>query len=448
MGSSGKGIATMSLTVAASTRRGTKPLAYVGGAKWWFRGSYIFMLTGFLMTFVGVLGLTNVGITLRWVGLLACLTGALFLPGAKIQPGTVSGLVGVYAAVCFLSALTSPFSPLALAKWFALLITVTLAVVLLPRKLTVRDWQWCFDILAWLLLLMVVGCISGIADPSSYMSGRFRGGLDINPNTVGLISLLGFSVWSWRFAVDWLRRRHPVRLMISGVAVILCVPTLVLTGSRSSAAGMAAVFVPGVFALMKYRRSRALVSVSLVALALTAYLSFDLLAPQLKILVRRGTTGGMLGSRLGQWEECRQEFQRSPYLGTGYGVSLQAKGMDVGVSSIGSVVDGGGYFSLLASVGGIGTAAFLLILLYAYRQAFRLCRNPEAHLSRNVHLYQAAAVAIGLSLNLLGEPWAMGPGNPVQLVFWLAVGALSTMPAPRARRPGHATAHGASRNGP
>jgi len=406
--------------------------AQVTGAPWWFRASCLFMLVGFFMTFVGVLGVAHLAATLRWVGLSLCLLGAAVLPERTRRSGSALAFSGLYLLVCFASALISEFSLLAVAKWTALAMEIALGVCLLPGKLRREDWKWCFDAFAWLMALMLIGCMLGLADPTAYQQQRFRGGLDVNPNTVGLISLITFSLWAWRFTADWERHGWPLRTLLSGTVIVLCLFNLVLTGSRGSATALAAVFAFWVASQARHRGSRAVSLLIVFILAGAAYLSFDLLAPHYGSFVRTRTYGGVLSSRMNRWQQCMNDFRESPYLGVGYGVSSRAKGMEVGVSSIGSITDGGGYFGLLASVGSMGAAAFLSVLIYAYWQGLRLLRRPDAYLPDYVHLYQGAAIVIGLSVNLVGEPWLMGPGNPVQLVFWLAIGALSTIGVLRA----------------
>ena len=399
----------------------------------WFRASLVIMLAGFLVTFVGVFGLSRVGAILRWVGLVLCIAGAASLPMRARRSGIGLLACGAYVLVCLVSALVSDCAPLALAKWCALAMEVALCVFLLSGRLTVRDWQWLYDAFAWLMAAMLLGCIVGAVDPSSYMDQRFKGGLDVNPNAVGMICMLAFCLWTWRFTADWEKRRPAARMVLSGGVVLTSLLSLVLTGSRTSAGAVASVFLFWILVQAAHRRTRAAGLVVVLVLAASAYLSVEAMAPQYGRFTRAPARGGILSSRIARWQQCIGDFSQYPYWGVGYGVSSQAKGIDVGVSSVGSVTDGGGYFALLGSVGGIGAGAFLLIVSYAGWQAWRLVRRSRFLLQGAPYLYQAAAVALGLSVALIGEPWLLGPGSPLQIAFWLAVGALVTAPMLAAR---------------
>lgn len=396
-----------------------------------FQLTYVFMLVGFWMTFVNVAGVIRFGVPLRWVGLAACLVAAAQLPRVARGARAFVVFVAIYTLVALASAAASPDTTLSLAKWFPLMLELVLACYFLPTRLSRAEWQWCFDALSWVTLLMVLGTAVGLTGGGASPGQRFRGGLDTNPNTVGTICLASVALWVWRLRDADRNGRRGWRLL-AAPAVALSLLSLALTGSRSSAGGTVAAL--GVWAAASMRRStgRKGLFVALIVAAALVYASSGFLAPALQVFFRTGPSG-VLSTRLGQWEVCLNDLKQNPFLGTGFGVSSQAEGMVVGLSSVGSLVDGGGYFSVLASLGLIGTAAFGAVLLSLYLRAAALVLRPYGH---PAYALQAGAMVVALSVNLIGEPWAVAPGNPVHLIFWLAGGAMSCAHAPNADRRG------------
>src|SRR5690606_36420668 len=91
-----------------------------------------------------------------------------------------------------------------------------------------------------------------------------------------------------------------------------------------------------------------------------------------------------------------------------------------------SVRDGSGYFGMLESLGVVGLALFLLFLAIMAREFFRLRKLPAENLERAAGL-SACVCFWGLAFNHIGEPWLLGPGSPISLVFWLCAAIMLTM---------------------
>lgn len=397
------------------------------------KAAYVFMLVSFWVTFVGVFGrdAAMAGLILRWVGLAAFLAVSLTLLPFRTVGRSISKLVVAYLALSLLSSVLSSSWHLAVAKWMPMAAEVTLGTYILQKRLGDRDWQWLMDVLGIVMAVLVFTSSLGIR-ASSFSGSRLRGGLETNPNSVGIICLVALSIWGWRFVTRLRLRRISFDLIVSGIVAFLSLVNIVLTGSRSSAAGVIAMMGVGAFSQMRKQELRMRVVAVVILLGLIVWGTLGFVLPQYRVFTRGDPLqGGILSSRLSVWEMCLQDWRSSPWLGVGYGVASFAQDIEIGASATGSVVDGGGYAGLLASVGILGILPFAAILIACYYRTFKMAMARKFE-PRHLYAYQACALMIGLSLNLAGEPWILAPGSPVQPVFWLAVGALfSWRPMPR-----------------
>jgi hypothetical protein len=91
---------------------------------------------------------------------------------------------------------------------------------------------------------------------------------------------------------------------------------------------------------------------------------------------------------------------------------------------VGAVFDGGGYFAVAGCVGLIGAIPFGALIVALGVTISRYRGRPGTKENERLYGLQACSIIVGLLVELVGEPWLLGPGSPIHLVFWMCVGAL------------------------
>lgn len=371
----------------------------------------------FVLNVYGIQGVMHQFNTARW----GALAGIFFFFAVTRKR---SGVKFPYAAslflfLCLVSSLGSVAVEYSSAKLLPGALTIILCFYLLPRVMSLQDLKHLFTLLSVSFLFLVfLSFLAGLRS-GTFFSGRY-GSLFSNPNSEGLYA--GFCVTSclwlyheyaysrWRNLLFW-------SFFLNGAI-------LYATGSRSSF--FAAIAASGVWMSVQLARTDSARSQQFIRLGLILALIFMIgrgfSVEKWNSLTRGFSKKSFLSSREKVWRDSYEAFLRKPVFGHGYGISEKVRAdTEVRAKGIGSVRDGAGYFALLESVGIVGSAAFALLIFLVGRSVRQLMRM-RVYSEAAMLAYACATCSTFLVINLVGEPWIVGPGNPTYQIFWLYLG--------------------------
>lgn len=310
-------------------------------------------------------------------------------------------------------------------KWILLSTQTFLFVYAANRLLSLQEWhrllEWTFLLLAGVLAIIFIAGLTGIKLlPTTwpvYLMGRIA--VVGNPNSVGMIAIVGGVMALW--AQRWPLFAHEWKQVIPVITVFIALVVLLWTGSRTSLFALAV--GAGIWAWGTNRLMWGLgIGVFAAALALLGMLdarSLDFAS----IMVDRLQSDGFTDSRDRVWEESLRNWRHYPWFGYGYGVTEAYEGEGF-LQAIGSVRDASGYFGVLESVGMVGLS--MLVALYAVVAAtlwrtLTMLKQPEEQ-PRRMLTIAGASLFFSLVVHAGGEPWLLGPGSFMHLIFWLSLG--------------------------
>lgn len=327
-----------------------------------------------------------------------------------------------FLAVCVVSSMRSEARALSLAKLAPAALCIAMMFGVLPAALRPPTYARALRTLGAILIAMAwTSLAAGVATGRLFGIGRYQG-LFGGPNSEGLY--LGISSVLALFLhslPEWRARRG--FLFFTFLAFL---SATYATGSRSSffAAGAAAGVWFAIQILMtdsrRARRAGALVLAGGCALVLGREFYMD----RWTIMMRSWGGETFFSSREERWNDSIAAFRERPNFGHGFGVSAfdWNEDAEIGAEAEASVRDGAGYLAVLESVGWIGTAMFALIVLEVFRAEWRVLRS-RSRSAFAPYAHGALAVSIMLLVNLVGEPWILGPGSPTFQLFWLFLAA-------------------------
>ncbi|MBI5155581.1 O-antigen ligase family protein [Candidatus Poribacteria bacterium] len=380
------------------------------------------LLLVYLLPFLPVLGrgVTDAGRFLRWPILgFSFLVLAVFPSrrGTLTKPPLPAKLLIPWVAAAGFSSIASPTLQVSLMKFTVFAITLLLVYRFLLRGLDMMRWCRMQAVLAIILAgLTLPSVVAGESIAEDYY--RTAGFIEAGPNAVGVIGTMALGL-VLPFIVYHFARRHWWKTLALVFAALGIVFVLFATGSRSSvAAALGGVLIW--LATFRARSSRQLVSVILgivvggLLLALSPFIQ-----EQGRYLFReRGFSLDTFESRREVWSASLESWSERPFLGFGYGSSGLGRDVSGLAYQAFTIRDASGYFGLLESLGAVGLVLFgcyLLSMIGCYR---RLSALPPESLPRAGGL--SALVCHGaLAVNHFGEPWLLGPGSVIFLVFWL-----------------------------
>ncbi len=384
-----------------------------------FVRALLLVLLCFVAMQIGFLIPVSVADMGRWAGMLTALFLGYIWQRKNTQTGkgrkhSVDALLFGLLLLYLFSALDSVAQQISLLYWAVCFLQVVL-FTLMTRRLSLESWRGLFGALVALCVYASFMALRGsVANPDKFMvQGRLTG--VTNANSTGLIAMIGVIIsWAKYLFADLQsggNRKHWRLFYLSGG--VGCLIALVLSGSRSSLGGM----LSGILVVLFFARR---VSRLLLLIPLLPFLDFFIATPFVQGLLPAFSRGGgadLLTTRRDQWEQAINLFKESPWLGKGYAVH-DASGM---------VVDGSGYHGLLASVGIVGTILFLSIafwiLVHLFSRGLMLTKNKN-HLPCNRELMALGGGSfIALLVQGIGEPWMLGPGSLMHVVFWMSAGA-------------------------
>lgn len=316
----------------------------------------------------------------------------------------------------------STFESIALEKSALYLAVCTLQIIIFTfysRRLHVESWRLIFDVIAFLCVsVSLMGLTGYVTNPDKYVvSGRLAG--LANANSMGLIAMIGFIILIAKFQFAGLKRTFGKwRLKwIYLFGAFGCLLVLWLTGSRSSLSGM----IAGTLVVMFFAGTmRKMAPIMIVVITLTYGMEVTLpenVQQEINTHIVRDEGGDIFHSRRSQWSWALGYFKSNPWLGRGYAVH----------HSSGMVIDGSGYHGLLASVGGMGAVAFGLVAFWVLwklaMRGFLLNKKKDLYPLNRELMALGGGGFIALLVQGVGEPWMLGPGSLMHVVYWLSVGA-------------------------
>ncbi|MCB2156903.1 O-antigen ligase family protein [bacterium] len=401
------------------------------GLRWWWRGinlaelGLLALAVVYLLPFVSVLGpVANAAKLLRWPA-LAAVAAWLFLghreAGASLGFPIAQRILFAWIGMAAISSFWSPTPNVSLMKVIALALTVATVHIAAVRSMVPLRWV---RLMAWLALILTILTLPSAMLSESIAEEYYRtaGFIESGPNAVGAVGTMALALLL-PFGVYYAARRNRLWTAAIVAAVLGVVFVLFATGSRSAAgAALGAVVVWGFSFPREHLRLLFKLSLALVAgLALLAMTDF--VQTQAAYLTReRGLSIETFESRREIWREALESSQQRPLFGYGYGASGLTRDVSGVQYQAFTIRDGSGYFGLLESLGWTGMvlfSAFVLAMIGPFR---RLSRLPADSLVRAGGLAACVCFA-ALVLNQVGEPWLLGPGSPMNLIFWLTSAA-------------------------
>jgi O-antigen ligase len=364
------------------------------------------------------------GVYGRWVLLMMTLVSGLALVQANQGTWRWCSVDSLLLLMLVIFGLSTWNSEQPARSWllYSLYWVEVIAIVYIPRTLELRLWRRLFGGMAVIATLAAWLALKGYATGSEeYDCGGRLGTAMMNPNSVGMSCMLAI-LFGWTLVCT--QRGWSRWAFVVGQVVLLLV--LYLTGSRSSIIGT---LVGSVYALVLLRRWWVAILASLiipvVMLVMAVVQNIDLssreaiLADMEKRVVRAGREGDLFSGRRYSWDLAFAFWRVHPWLGNGFGVTDPYDPRPI---------DGSGYHGMLASVGVVGVATFILpvfLLLWKVGKASRHpCWEqslPVANDPREIMALGSAPV-VGLLVQGAGEPWMIGVGSLMTFTFMLGVG--------------------------
>ncbi|MHB8789325.1 MAG: O-antigen ligase family protein [Desulfobulbaceae bacterium] len=359
----------------------------------------------------------------RWVGMAV----ALFLGhvwGKKnghrfsLIKGGVDVLIWGLLFAFSLSALDS----VAKEKSFLYLAVCLLQIVLftfMSRRLSLESWRLLFgSLVALCVVVSFMGLGGYLRSPDLYIVQGRLAGLG-NANSVGLIAMIGAIISLAKFLFAEVqdmpnRKRWKIFYFFGGIG---CLISLVLSGSRGSLGGM----LSGILVVLFFTSRTSRLILGLLALIplmpfLNLFVETELKQRVASAYVRAGGND-ILYTRRYVWDQAIHYFKENPWLGKGYAVH----------DTFGMVLDGSGYHGLLASVGVVGILMFISVAVWILVRLFRrgmMLTKQKSYLPGNRELLAlGGGCLVALLVQGVGEPWMLGPGSLMHVVFWLSAGA-------------------------
>jgi hypothetical protein len=291
-----------------------------------------------------------------------------------------------------------------------------------PRRLACGLLAYCGGIVAWSL-------ISYLFSLASPLRAGWFGGFVGHPNGWAVLVMT---------ALPWIGcslLRHRIwtgKLLALAGAVLVLSYSLFISGSRAGMLGAAlAVSIAGL--VHGSRRVASIILLLSVGFAVRALAQPDYLSQFARQYVWKHGSAATnltsfrrqaLQSRERPWMAVRQQFERNPWLGQGFGVSLASQADWVLDAETGASIQetGSSLWAALSQVGILGSTAVWLALLGLLWQGFRF--TWRVHDPWFTAVYASVAA---LTVNAMFEGWMLAPGNFASTYFWVQCFFLNAM---------------------
>ncbi|MCI4668422.1 MAG: O-antigen ligase family protein [Bacteroidia bacterium] len=185
------------------------------------------------------------------------------MSAGKISFRKIFLLIIPFFIVAFLGGLRSPNIGLSMAKMISYLLLIFAVLHFIPYMIRITEGKILLDIIKLSIVFFVIGLILRFVNPQvAYLVARYRG-LMGNPNGLGIYSTLIFPLYFIYLSIYDDSKR------IVYVAIVLCLVSTVLTGSRTSL-GTILIF----YLLYSFHKRSTLVTTGFYVMVLPAILVF------------------------------------------------------------------------------------------------------------------------------------------------------------------------------
>lgn len=348
----------------------------------------------------------------RWIALGIAI---IFFYQAPCSPGN-NRSIGPQTCIAFAVAILPSFcltnQPSIVAmKIFAQMLVIVLLVGICASRCSPSEWLKVLMAVKWITIITTVCAFIS----QETISGRL-GGLS-NPNYLAAIAMMGAVICIW----DLAQRQRPMQTVASIAGVLTCIVMVIRAGSRSSQAGLVAAYV---LSMLFLPRKGKIMQIVVCAVALAGGLLQDKLGMLTENLADRWQRVDLLDSREELWAASWAAWMKQPLTGYGFGISDWDGVWDGGLSSFGIVRDGAGYLGVLEAVGVIGCVGFAIVFFLVLKRIWAIAKVGNPNDARWTVSMTAFGLFTALAVEHVGEPWLIGPGCLMNLIFWLAVGAI------------------------
>ncbi|MBI1785927.1 O-antigen ligase family protein [Candidatus Sumerlaeota bacterium] len=332
--------------------------------------------------------------------------------------------VPLFLLICSISTANADAWMISGAKLVATVCSIGIMFYFLPAALKVREYERLFFRLA--AALVVISALSffyGIGTGKLGGFGRYQS-LYRGPNCEGTYIAFAFLSALWLYAA-YPNSKYRYFLQFTFAANMVAIYA---TGSRSSFVGVVggAMFWAATQLLRSPSKRKKQMITAFFVIGFVIILERSLFVKGWSMMTRDATTAKeFLASRLHIWQDSLEAFHKRPMLGFGYGVAeIADEDRGVGITGTGTIRDGAGYMGMLESVGILGCASFALII-FQIGMRVRLVFQKKITSNEALLSYVAFAQVVFLLINLIGEPWILGPGNPTFHLFWFYLATAS-----------------------
>jgi O-antigen ligase len=273
-------------------------------------------------------------------------------------------------------------------------------------------------VISWLILLAPVYLFNFLSrltggffnTGASWAVGSFRG-IAGNSNTLG--AFLAFTLPFLLSIVVWERHRLTPKLQALTLAALGLIGLLYLTRSRASALAFLVAAATIQVIHTRSRMSHLAVMCGGLALCYAAYNPSAVTSVYEDWLFKGKTKGGLLSSRVAQWEDSYDLFETHPWLGYGFGVTSVEEGeWNLEHARSQKVERGSSVLAVLSQVGVVGGLplylGIVLVLIRGFHFAFRV---------KDAYFTAILASCMGAFANSFFEGWIVSPGNGLLWLF-------------------------------
>jgi O-antigen ligase len=360
--------------------------------------------------------------TVRWLflGVGALAGSVLWIQSNRMKHFGVFHLVALFAVLAALASSSTSGMPLtALLKVGSLFLLFLYASTGGRVALAGREKSFVHNLVVACEVLVFITAIT------------YFGGHDVfgNPNNLGaFIGVVAFPVVLWAALVAENRGERQRHYTVLAVCAVL----LYVSVCRAAIIADAILIVVLTLGL---RRPRLLLKAAFVgafflevmAVANPAHMSELMTSLSGRFIFKlegHRPDQGIMGSRMGPWDQTIAAVQQHPWFGTGFGTSYDQEEGNFRTSSIYTVEGsnrehGSSYLAIVEYTGLLGILPFLVMLLLLMRAAGRTFFWMRRTGSANHYAVPFASVILAGLVHAAFEDWLFAVGSYLCLFFWV-----------------------------
>lgn len=337
-----------------------------------------------------------------------------------------------YAGWCAMTWIWSEVPELSILKSLAFLLVAIAFVSAGQWWVYERGSRRALDYLAPLTAMVMLAAFSGgdnAVDIEKGGTGQLElyQGLAGNPNTFGIlvVSILPFLLWG-----AYRNRAHPRKKWIW--MALVAVAVIFLVRSHARAAIVAAILLGMGFCVsLKLPRTSlvlVLIAGSLFTAAVAGTSFFDAIYEEYVLkgatqeyifrYSQGASTGGILYSREGPWQESWAAAEKGGLFGVGYGVSVGDTSFQGGLTAqTYGREKGNTQLAIVEETGVVGLALYCLLLAILFTRLVSAYLREKAS-DMKIALGIVTGCLAGFTVEGLAEAWWVAPGSAESVYFW------------------------------